>query len=178
MSQNSHFANGKLAFSPETRIRFLRLRNIHKWSLREREPSRLDDWEETFFRSRNFGKIGHFANGKAAVSPEARMRFLRLRNVLKWSHDEREPGCFDDGEETLFRCRNVGKNCHFANVKPAVSPEARIRFLRLRNLQKWSLRERESGSFDVGEKTFFTSDVSEKLVISRTLSRPFRRGRV
>ena len=97
------------------------------------------------FQVPKVGKNGHFANGKPVVSPEARIRFLRLQNVQKWSLRERIPGRFVFRKEKLFRCRNIRKNGHFVNGKPAVSPEARIHFLRLRNFQKRSLRERKPG---------------------------------
>ena len=67
------------------------------------------------------------------------------------------------------------ENDHFANGKPVLSPEAGISFLRLQNFQEWSLREREHGRFIFREEIFSSAETSEKIVISRTVSRPFRR---
>ena len=63
------------------------------------------------------------------------------------------------------------KNGHFANGKPPISSAARISFLRLRNVQKWSLHERDPDRFLFREEIF----TQLKVVISGTVSRPFRR---
>ena len=137
--------------------------------------------------------MGHSANGKPAVSPEARKRFFKLRNVQKWSLRERESGRFAGGEETFFRLRNVGKmfisrmasrpfrqrrenafssfetykNGHLANGNPADSPVARKRFS--------GSETSENGHF-ANDKPFRLRNVG-KMVIPRTASRPFRRRR-
>ena len=74
----------------------------------------------------------------------------------------------------FFMCRIVVKNGHFANGKAAVSPEARIRFPRLRNVQKWSHRDWDPGVSHFGRKTFNVPK-RRKMAISRTVSRPFCR---
>ena len=66
-----------------------------------------------------------------------------------------------------------GKNGHFANCKPAFSHEARIRSQATKvqklSLRKWGRWNRLWG------RTFFWFQTVEKIVISRTLDRPFRR---
>ena len=99
-------------------------------------------------------KNGHFVNGKTAVSPVARKRFPKLRNVQKWTVRELEHGRFSGGEETFNRYRNVGKNFHFVNGMPAVSPVARKSFLKLLYSQKWSLRNGKPAVLPVARNIF------------------------
>ena len=73
--------------------------------------------------------------------------------------------------------RNVRKNGHFANGKTAVSPEARIFFLRFRNVKNGYFANRNLALSSFGRKRFTGAETSEKIVISRTVSRPFRRRR-
>ena len=90
-------------------------------------------------------KNGHFANGKPPVYPVTRKRFLRLRNVQKWSLHERETGRF------LFR-RN---------------------FFRYRNVGKMSFWERYGGHFAGGENKLSQAPKRPKTVTSRTETGPF-----
>ena len=73
-----------------------------------------------------------------AVWRKARIRFPRLRNVQKIHLGNGNPA-ISYFRRKFFMYRNVVKNCHYVNDKPVVSPEARIRFPRLLNVQKWSL---------------------------------------
>ena len=133
-----------------------------KRSLRERETARLAGGEGTFFKSRNFGKSGHFGNVKPAVSPEARKRFLKLRNVQKLSHREREIGRFACGKENFFRSRNVEKNVHLTNSKQAVTPEARKRFLKLRTSKTGNFANGKPAVSPVARKIFSGPETAEK----------------
>ena len=106
-------------------------------------------WKKVFSSS-DTSKKGHFVKGNPAVSPVA---------------------------SKLFRSRKVRKNGHFVNSKPAVTPEAWNRFLKVRNVQKLSLREREPDRIPGGEETFLGPETSEKMVIFGNSKRPFRRKR-
>jgi hypothetical protein len=107
--------------------------------LLEWEPGRFVILEEIFQvpKVKNY----HFTNGKL----EARILFSCYETSKNGQFVKGNPPFFIPGG--IFRCRNVGNNGHFANGKPAVSPEARIRILSLRNVQKFSLTEGETGCF-------------------------------
>ena len=91
-------------------------------------------------------KNGNFAYGKPPVSPASGICFLRLRNVQKWSLLRTGTWPFLILGEN-FSGAGTSSKTHFANGKQTVSPEARIRFPMLRNVQKWSLREPEPARF-------------------------------
>ena len=169
-SENVHFANGKPAVSPEARKRFLKLRNVEKWSLRERESGRFAGGEESFVRLRNFGNM--------VISRTASRPFRRWRgNAFSGSETSENVHFANDKPAVSPVARNDFQAPKLRNCKPAVPPEAGKRFFKLRNVEKWSLRELESGSFAGGEETFFRIRNVGKIFISRTATRPFRRRR-
>ena len=56
-------------------------------------------------------------------------------------------------------------NEHFANSKATIMPTARIRFLRLENVQKWALCNQKPAISSFGSKCFSDAEATEKIFI-------------
>jgi hypothetical protein len=82
-----------------------------------------------------------------------RKRFLRLPNIQKWTLRERETDRFVFSEE-IFQLSKSRKNGHFTNGMTPGSLEERIIFLGLGNIQKISIRERETAHFVFRKEIF------------------------
>ena len=162
--QNWHFANSKPEALPEGRIRFLRLRNVPKFSLPERVPGRLAPkrrkivitqtgirpfhwWRRNAFSSSETSKNFHFPKGKPAVSLVAIKRFFKLGNIGIFNFADGKPVVYWWRSETFSKTEK-SENVHFC--------------------------ERQNGHFDGAEGTLFQDPKLRKMFILRTANRPFR----
>ena len=143
-----NFANRKPAVSPVARKRVFRLRNIGKCSFRERQAGRFSGGEERFSGSETSElQAGRSAGGGKTLFQASKRREMVTSRIGIWQFRRWRGNVFQDPKRR--------KNIHFAHGNPAVSSEARKRFFKLRNVEKWSLRQLESGRFAGGEESSF-----------------------
>ena len=126
VGKNCHFAYGKPPVPPAARIRFLRLKNVQKCSLHEREPG-LSYFGRKFFMCRNVVRKGHFAKFKLPFRWRPEYAFLDFEPT-KNDHSANGNRLFRISGGNIFMYRNVVRNDHFASGYPAVSAEAEYAF--------------------------------------------------